>query len=133
MVIWPVVGGLISAIAVSSVDLPAPLGPSEHSDDLATRDMHRDIPDGHNFGVAAAIDFAEVRDLDRRRGVVGRGVHVARTVLGSTRSAFQMPSRLASVEMTMTMRARLARSDGSISTRRGKCGNAYWPIHHANA
>jgi hypothetical protein len=28
MVIWPVVGGLISAIAVSSVDLPAPLGPS---------------------------------------------------------------------------------------------------------
>ena len=43
--------------------------------------------------MAAAIDFAEVRDLDRRRGVVGRGVHVARTVLGSTRSAFQMPSR----------------------------------------
>ncbi|MGB7792216.1 MAG: hypothetical protein WBL39_13490, partial [Terrimicrobiaceae bacterium] len=71
--------------------------------------MHRDIADGHNFGVAAAIDFAEVRDLDRKRGVVGRGVHVARTVLGSTRSAFQMPSRLASVEMTMTMRARLAR------------------------
>ena len=28
MMIWPAVGGLISAIAVSSVDLPAPLGPS---------------------------------------------------------------------------------------------------------
>ena len=33
--------------------------------------------------------------------------------------------------MTTTMSARLTRSAVSISTSRGKCGNAYWPIHHA--
>ena len=105
---------------------------AEHADDFAARDVQRGIAHGDDLGVAAAIDLAEVRDLDRGRGVGGRGVHAERTVLGSTRMAFQMPSRLASMEMTTTMTARLARSDGSISTRRGKCGKAYWPIHHAS-
>ena len=95
--------------------------------------LQRGIAHGDDFGVAAAIDFAEV--VTSTAGVVigVRWVHAESTVLGSTRMAFQMPSRLARVEMTTTMTARLTRSGVSISTSRGKWGNAYCPIHHASA
>ena len=63
----------------------------------------------------------------------GGSAHAERTVLGSTRRAFQMPSRLASVEMTRTMKPSEIRSDGSTTTRRGKWGNVNCPMPHASA
>ena len=116
MVMWPDVGGLMSAMAVSSVDLPAPLGPSS-ADHFAARHSQRHVPHGHDFGVAAAIDFREVAGLDGGRLLGGR-VHTARTVLGSTLIAFQMPSRLASTEMTTTIRPSEMQV-GRLDQRRG--------------
>ena len=60
------------------------------------------------------------------------GIHHANTLFGSTLIAFQMPSRLASTEMASTMPASISRSGFSMSTRRGKRGNAYCPSHHAS-
>gem|GEM_PF-3938360 len=93
---------------------------TEHPHDFAARDTERGITNGNDLGVTAAVNFSEVRHFDRGRDVVGCRFHAERTVLGSTLIAFQIPRKLASMEMATTMMARLTRSDGSISTRRGK-------------
>ena len=121
MAMRPAVGGLIRAMAVSRVDLPEPLGPNRPTISPRARLQGR-IAHRHHRGVTLPIDLAQVIDLDGGCFDGGRA-HAASTVLGSTLRAFQMPSRLARVEMAMTMRPSATRSSFSISTSRGKCGN----------
>ena len=108
MTMRPAVGGLMRPMAVSKVDLPAPLGPSSATTSpRATRQRH--VLHRHDFGVAGAIDLRQVEGFNGGR-VVDRSVCHDNTLFGSTRMAFQMPRRLDSTEMPSTMAASDRRS-----------------------
>ena len=65
MWMWPDVGGLMSAMAVSSVDLPAPLGPSSATTSpRATRSVTSFI--ATTSVLPLPIDFREVGGFDAR-------------------------------------------------------------------
>jgi hypothetical protein len=107
------------------VDLPAPLGPSSATTSpRASR--QRNVLHGHDLGVAAAVDLRQADGFDGGR--VWSGGHDS-TLFGSTRMAFQMPSRLASTEMptTMTPVAQVLRRFDH--TRRGNFGKATCPAN----
>ena len=103
---------------------------TQQRDDFATGHGERHVPHRHDLRVAAAVDLREAEDFDRGR-VRGGCVHHDRTLLGSTRIAVQMPSRLEATEIATTTSASPHRSSGAMSTRRGNFGNTCCPIAYA--
>ena len=62
MTMRPALGGRIRPMSVSSVDLPAPLGPSRAT--ISPRaTVKRGIAHGDDFGVAAAVDLGQAAGL----------------------------------------------------------------------
>ncbi|WP_432745364.1 hypothetical protein ABXJ76_06655 [Methylobacter sp. G7] len=66
-----------------------------------------------------AINFGDANGLNGR-DLIRDGIHQASTVFGSTRIAFHIPKRLASIEISTVINASLIRSGVSSMTRRGK-------------